>query len=170
MTDTATPRLALPLLAPGQAQKEMSHNEALTLIDIAVHGNIASAAALDSPPEEFEAGQCWIVGSDPEGAWAGHAGAIAGWTAGGWRFVAPREGMRLWIDSEHGFAFYSNGIWINGRVWGRLHVGGIQVVGAQQESIAEPTGGTTVDAPARAAIGEILEAMRAHGLIATTSL
>ena len=32
MTD-ATPRFALPLLAAGQAQKELFHNEALTLPD-----------------------------------------------------------------------------------------------------------------------------------------
>lgn len=32
-----TPRWTLPLLAAGQAQKEMTHNEALSLLDLIVH-------------------------------------------------------------------------------------------------------------------------------------
>lgn len=36
MNDQTTVRLSLPLLQVGQAQKELSHNEALTLLDFAV--------------------------------------------------------------------------------------------------------------------------------------
>jgi len=37
MTDLpSTPRLALPLLAVAQAQKEVTHNEALALLDLLV--------------------------------------------------------------------------------------------------------------------------------------
>ncbi len=48
---------------------------------------------------------------------------------------------------------------------GVLKVAGIQVVGAQQGSISNPSGGGTVDAAARTAIVSILSALRAHGLI-----
>ena len=37
MTTNDTPRWSLPLLAAGQAQKEMTHNEALSLLDLVVH-------------------------------------------------------------------------------------------------------------------------------------
>ena len=36
MTDPITPRFGLPLLAPGQAAKELTHNEALSLLDLLV--------------------------------------------------------------------------------------------------------------------------------------
>lgn len=44
---------------------------------------------------------------------------------------------------------------------------GLQVVGAQQAAISDPAGGATTDAEARAAIASILDALKAHGLIAT---
>ena len=81
MTNLATSRLALPLLAAGQAQKEMSHNEALTLLDLAVHGSVI-AAGTQVPPASVLPGQCWIVGDAPEGDWAGYGNAVAGWTEG----------------------------------------------------------------------------------------
>ena len=75
MSDTETPRLALPLLQPGQAQKEMGHNEALAALDLIVQPNVV-AAGIDTPPTSPESGQCWIVGASPTGAWAGQAGKL----------------------------------------------------------------------------------------------
>lgn len=163
MTDMTTARLSLPLLQPGQAQKEMSHNEALTLIDLGVQA--AAQGMADTPPADPAPGACWIVGTAPTGAWAGHAGAVAGWTAGGWRFVAAREGMRLWIDTERGFALHRSGEWRFGEAHGKVFVEGIQTVGKRLSAIMEPNGGEVVDGPARAAIVAVLEAMRDHGLI-----
>ena len=36
VSEETTARLTLPFLQSGQAQKELTHNEALTLLDIAV--------------------------------------------------------------------------------------------------------------------------------------
>ena len=44
---------------------------------------------------------------------------------------------------------------------------GSQVVGTRRQPIASPTGGATMDAEARAAIEQVLSAMRLHGLIET---
>lgn len=164
MTDVPTPRLALPLLQPGQAQKEMSHNEALIGLDLTVQASVAAAGG-DSPPAEPDPGACWIVGDAPTGAWAGHAHAIAGWTESGWRFAAPFEGMRAWVAEPQGFALFSGGEWRFGEAYGRLIVDGVQVVGAQAEAIDDPAGGATVDSEARAAIAAILAALREHGLV-----
>lgn len=158
-----TPRLALPLLEPGQAQKEMFHNEALALLDIAVQA--AASGPIDTPPTAPEPGQCWIVGASPEGEWAGHAQELAGWSDAGWRFVAPREGMHLWLAASRGPARFVDGEWRMGAAYGKLFVEGQQVVGSRTAAIPEPDGGLVVDGEARAAIVALLEALRAHGLI-----
>lgn len=166
MSELATPRLALPLLAAGQAQKEMYHNEALALIDLVLCG-AAVATDVEVPPEAPELGASWILGDAPEAEWAGYARHLAGWTEGGWRFVAPREGMRIWLSETAGFALFTEGEWQAGRAHGRLLVDGQQIIGPRGAAITEPTGGTVVDAEARAAILAMLEVMRVHGLIET---
>jgi hypothetical protein len=166
MSDNTTPRLALPLLQPGQAQKEMTVNEALARIDIAVQGAVAGAG-VDMPPASPSPGACWLIGPAPTGAWTGHAHELAGWTSAGWIFVPPREGLQLWLGPIEGNARFLDGEWHLGEVHGKVFVEGDQVVGSRGESIAEPLGGSTVDAEARAAIVSVLEAMRTHGLIDT---
>jgi hypothetical protein len=166
MTDDSSARLALPLLAAGQAQKEMTVNEALVRLDIAVQASVA-AGGVDAPPAAPTAGQSWIVGTAPTGDWGGHAGAIAGWTGDGWRFVAPVEGMSAWVQAEGVCWRYADGAWAAGVVTGdRVVIDGVQVVGAQATAIAAPDGGAVVDAEARSAVSAMLTALRAHGLIA----
>lgn len=165
--DDATPRFALPLLAAGQAQKELTHNEALALIDAALHAAVEEVG-VDAPPTEPAEGACWIVGSAPTGVWSAHAGAIAGWTDGGWRFVAARDGMSVWDAASGQPARFHAGGWTVGELVGaRVIVAGEAVVGAQQPSIVDPAGGSTIDAEARASVAAILAALRTHGLIAS---
>ncbi|WP_404372556.1 DUF2793 domain-containing protein [Sphingomonas sp. MMS24-J45] len=167
MSDETTVRLGLPLLQIGQAQKEVSHNEALTLLDLAVQP-VVEAVGVDTPPIAPSEGACWVVGASPSGAWSGQAHALAGWTAGGWRFVPPREGMAAWSRTDDAIARFSGRNWMIGQLSGtRLVLAGAAVVGAQQAPITSPTGGSVSDVEARATIAEILAALRSHGLIAT---
>lgn len=165
--DDKTVRLALPLLEAGQAQKELTHNEALAMLDIAVHA-VVQGAPLDQPPAVPAPGQCWIVGTAPQGAWAGRAGWLAGWTEAGWRFVPAKSGWRVWdAIANQPWRMTPTG-WERGVVRAeQVRIGATQVVGAQRPAIAEPAGGTTVDVEARAALGKILDTLRQHGLIAT---
>ena len=166
MADGSTARFALPLLYAGQAQKELDHNEALALLDLAIHPTVA-AVGLDTPPDEPMPGACWIVGSDPIGAWAGYAHALAGWTAAGWRFVAPHEGMTLWSVADTIAWQWRDANWavVEARA-SRVVIDGQQVVGARRAAIPDPQAGDTIDADARLCIARILQAMRFHGLIA----
>lgn len=165
MSDDITSRLALPLLQPGQAQKETTHNEALALLDLAVQASVL-AVGTNAPPVAPVAGSAWIVGAAPTGGWAGQARAIAGWTSGGWRFVVAREGMTVWSIADGQYARFSGGAWTIGVLAGsHVSIGGVDVVGARRAAIPDPTGGTVVDSQARAAIIVILGCLRGHGLI-----
>lgn len=160
-----SPRLALPQLEPGQAQKELIHNEALIALDAIVAAAVEEPP-LASPPALAVAGACYIVADQPSGEWQGRARHLASYTAGGWWFHAAVEGMTAYIKSTGMTAAYRNGAWELGVLRGSsLLCGGQQVVGARVAAIADPQGGVQVDAEARAAIASILAAMRAHGLI-----
>jgi hypothetical protein len=124
--------------------------------------------ALATPPVSSAVGNCYIVAAGSTGAWAGKAQQLAAYTSGGWRFIAPREGMGAFVKSTGTTAVYRGGAWVIGDLSGaQVMIGGVKVVGSRAASIAAPAGGATVDAEARAAIGLILEAMRGHGLIQT---
>lgn len=162
-----TPRLALPLLQAGQAQKEALHNEALTVLDAIVAGAVESAGAT-VPPSAPLAGQVWIVGAAPSGGWTGQAGAVAVWTTGGWRFVPAREGM-VFRNKANGVQIQrGSAAWSEGAITATSFViGGDQVVGARLPGITAPSGGSTVDTEARGALAAIIVALRTHGLISS---
>ncbi|WP_242183904.1 DUF2793 domain-containing protein [Sphingomonas sp. CARO-RG-8B-R24-01] len=165
MSDQTTARLALPFLQSGQAQKELTHNEALALLDIAVQP-IVEAVGLSTPPADPIAGQCWIVGANPLGAWGGKADALAGWTDGGWRFVAATEGMSAWNRNDMTVTRYVGGRWEIGLVRAdQLVIGGVPVVGPRQPAVGAPIGGDNIDGVARQAITNILTVLQRHGLV-----
>ena len=162
-----TPRLGLPFIAAGQAQKDMRHNEALQLLDMLVAPAVESLPS-DVAPATPAIGSCYVVGTNPSGDWAGQADAIAGFCDGGWRFSEAAEGAVVYVRSEALFATFRDGGWEVGAVRGaRLLIGGDQVVSERQPAIADPSGGQTIDSEARGAIGAILSALRGHGLIET---
>ncbi len=164
--DENTGRLALPMLEPGQAQKEATHNEALVRLDLAVQATVV-AVGMDDPPADPADGACWIVGDAPSGDWVGRPRALAGWTAAGWRFVAPLDGMAVWSVADGATVRFDGDDWRTGELTGaRLIIAGAPVVGPPAAAIDDPAGGETIDGEARVALSEILAALRQHGLIA----
>lgn len=164
---SATPRLALPFLSAGQAQKEFTHNEALQTLDVLVAASVEEGPRT-TPPASPALGACYIVGASPTGAWTGKPDHLAAYTSGGWRLVPPVQGMSVHVKAISVDARFLSGGWEIGAVRGSsLVVGGQQVVGSRAAAIAPPTGGTTIDLQARNSIDQILGALRQHGLIET---
>ena len=86
-------RLSLPYLMPSQAQKHVTHNEALLRLDLLVQLTVEDYSA-NTPPALPEDGQIWGLGAAPSGAWAGHPDELAAWVDGNWYFVEPVAGWR----------------------------------------------------------------------------
>lgn len=94
MPETTT-RLGLPLMAAAQAQKHVTHNEALELIDSAVQ-LVLDATGTQSPPADPQVGETHAIGEAPTGSWTDYAGYIAQWQSTQWIFVLPKAGWRAW--------------------------------------------------------------------------
>lgn len=151
----------------GCAVPSMTWPGALQILDVLVAG-AAEEGPRTSVPASPVLGSCYIVADAAEGEWQGRDKQLAAYTAGGWRYISPVEGMLLHVRASGETACYLDGSWEMGVLRGSsLVIGGNQVVGDQAEAIAEPTGGTQVDVEGRAAVGAILGALRQHGLIAT---
>ena len=88
-----TPVLALPYIMPSQAQKHVTHNEALRQLDAIVQ-LVVIAADLVEPPLNPFAGDRYVVAAGASGAWDGQDGAVAVADGEGWLFYAAQEGWR----------------------------------------------------------------------------
>ena len=90
MPESST-RLDLPFIQAAQAQKHVTHNEALLRLDLLVQLVVEGFGAL-TPPTLAAEGQVWALGPAPSGAWAGQGGKLAAFVEGGWLFLTPGEG------------------------------------------------------------------------------
>src|SRR5688500_5498500 len=110
MTDL-TANLGLPVIAAAQAQKHVTHNEALRHLDTLVQ-LVVLDRHLAAPPGSPDEGERWIVAASATGAWAGHADDIAAWQDGAWQFTPPKVGWVAFVADEGTLI-----VW-NGSVWG----------------------------------------------------
>lgn len=105
-----TPNLALPYILPAQAQKHVTHNEAIRAIDCLVHLSVTSRT-LSVPPAMPDNGSRFIVAADASGGWTGHDGKVAAYQDGAWAFYGPKEGWRAWCAGEGALLVYQDGAW-----------------------------------------------------------
>ncbi|MCF1708583.1 DUF2793 domain-containing protein [Tabrizicola sp. J26] len=102
--------LALPYIQPAQAQKHVTHNEALRVLDVIVQLAVLSRS-LTAPPAEPAPGERHIVGEAATGAWAGQDGKIAVFDIEGWVFFAPLPGWRAEVLDDGASAVFDGSAW-----------------------------------------------------------
>ncbi|MGY6535334.1 MAG: DUF2793 domain-containing protein [Pararhodobacter sp.] len=96
---------------PAQAQKHVTHNEALMLLDLMVQMGLQALEATDPPPAP-EAGHIWALGPAPSGAWAGQGGKLAAWVDGDWLFVSPRPGWCAALIPDSTLRLFNGTDWV----------------------------------------------------------
>ena len=111
MPDT-TPILQLPYILPSQAQKHVTHNEAIRVLDVLVQLAV-TARNLGAPPASPAQGDRYIVATGANGAWAGKVGQIALFENGAWQFFVPSEGWTAWVTSEKVLASFNGVAWVS---------------------------------------------------------
>ncbi|MEZ5810781.1 MAG: DUF2793 domain-containing protein [Rhizobiaceae bacterium] len=105
-----TPNLDLPYILPSQAQKHVTHNEAIRALDAVVQLTVADRD-LTVPPAAPDDGNRFIVAASASGDWTGRDGEIAAWQDGAWVFFAPTEGWLAWIADEDAIVAWDGSAW-----------------------------------------------------------
>lgn len=106
---STSPNLGLAYLVASQAQKEVTHNEAVNDLDCLVQLSVTSRT-VSVPPVSPVEGACYIVGPSPTGAWSGQSGKVAFYFSG-WHFKTPKSGWIAFVQSETKFCAYSGSSW-----------------------------------------------------------
>jgi hypothetical protein len=105
-----SPILNLPYILPAQAQKHVTHNEAIRLLDMIVQLAVTSRTLTVPPASPAEADR-YIVGVGATGAWAGKDNQIAVWGTTGWVYVVPLAGWQAYVTAESGAAVFDGTEW-----------------------------------------------------------
>ena len=88
-----TPNLSLPFLLPAQAQKHVTVNQSLVIVDALVMASVNSTDQT-SPPSDPGFGDAFLLPGGVSGEWSGRDGQLAVWVDDAWLFHIPREGWR----------------------------------------------------------------------------
>ena len=102
--------LSLPLILPAQAQKHVTHNEALVALDLIVQLTVINRT-LATPPALPALGDRHIVAAGATGPWVGQAGRIALMSETGWQFTQALPGWRAHVLAEGQTAVFDGLAW-----------------------------------------------------------
>lgn len=106
-----TPNLDLPYIASAQAQKHVTHNEAIRALDALVQLSVIDRD-LAAPPVSPANGDRYIVPAGASGIWSAHSGAIAAFQDGAWAFYPPLEGWVAWVADEDHLVAWNGTNWV----------------------------------------------------------
>jgi len=69
---------------------------------------------LSAPPGSPAAGDTYLVGASPTGAWSGQAAKVAVWSGSAWVFGSPRIGWMAYVEDEEKLITYKASGWSAG--------------------------------------------------------
>ena len=108
---SSTPNLDLPYILPSQAQKHVTHNEAIRALDAVVQLAVLDRD-LREPPGSPSNGDRYIIASDGTSDWLGHDLKIAAYQDGAWAILTPREGWQVWVSDEGSHLTWDGAGWV----------------------------------------------------------
>lgn len=108
----STLKLHLPFIMPAQAQKHVTHNEALQILDNIIQ-LVMQSVTQNAPPSNAEDGQVWFVPSGATGPWLSHDNSLALRQGSEWIFIPLQNGWRAWVVDDETFLIWNNNAWQN---------------------------------------------------------
>ena len=107
---TATANLGLPFIEASQAQKHVTHNEALRVLDALVMLSVIDRD-LSAPPASPAEGDRYLVKATGGGSFSGKDNQIAHFSDGAWTFYPPRLGWTCYVIDEGALLCWSGTAW-----------------------------------------------------------
>lgn len=107
----SSPRLSLPFIQPAQAQKHVTHNEAIRQLDAVVQLTFETMGTT-TPPASPGNGDTFAVGSAATGDWSGHDGDVAMWFDSAWYFQTPRQGWVATLIGSTNIHVHDGSDWV----------------------------------------------------------
>lgn len=114
--------LSMPYIQPSQAQKHVTHNEALRQLDALVQLSVHSATQ-SAPPAAPNDGDRFLLPASSTGSWAGNDGNLAAFQDSAWVFYAPNTGWMTWIEDENKNQFFDGSDWVEQPLQNLDHLG-----------------------------------------------
>ncbi|WP_299970454.1 DUF2793 domain-containing protein [uncultured Roseobacter sp.] len=111
MADTSS-CLSLPFIQPSQAQKHVTHNEALRILDVLTQLGVLTDDQSE-PPGVSEEGDRHIVGDAALGVWSGQEGRLALFENGLWQYFEPKSGWRAYVSARETMVVFDGTDWID---------------------------------------------------------
>jgi len=105
-----TPNLKMPNIEAAQAQKHVTHNEALRVLDAIVQLGVIDRD-LTAAPGSPTNGERYIVATSATGTWAGKDQQIAVWQDNAWGYHVPQEGWLAWVADEDKLLAWDGTTW-----------------------------------------------------------
>ncbi len=106
----STPNLKFPYIVAAQAQKHITHNEAIRSLDAVVQLSVKDRDLTTAPGSPLD-GDRYIVGVSATGNWSGKDSQIAAFQDNAWMFYAPQEGWLAWVADEDKLLVWDGSAW-----------------------------------------------------------
>lgn len=110
MSSETTLKLNLPYILPAQAQKHVTHNEALKVLDTLIHLSVISDSLIE-PPVNPDLGDRYLVAADGSEVWQGKGNQVALFQDGRWEFLIPQIGWQCYVQDQDCVKIWDGTAW-----------------------------------------------------------
>lgn len=109
MSDKTT-NLSLPYIMPSQAQKHVTHNEAIRALDALVQMAVIDVDRTALPADAAE-GDAYILSASPDAGWQASAQALVAFQDGAWAAYTPKAGWTCYNQADKTFYIFDGSHW-----------------------------------------------------------
>jgi hypothetical protein len=155
---TTSINLGIPYIASQQAQPDVTHNDALVMIQVLLASGVWQVG-LNTPPSTPANGDAYIIGSSPSGIWVGKENCIAAYYQDQWYYIPgfdsdgtqiemteAQVGLMVWSKPDGDFYIWTDTGSPSVLAWTASGLGGgLSGIGVKDDNSTVVASATTLD-------------------------